>query len=257
MGLPMIRALQLLLLGAASFGAVYFFVAPRQTDNPAGQVSQASPGEEIQTGSVLPEDTAPPEATPPTKIDLRPGVETVLPTGETPLLVRDVTPPTMTARPRPTTLAQAHAPSPTPAAPAEKDRQERLFNPIVVGAGTLKTRDGEIHLAGIAAPAFEAMCGENPAQWPCGHMARAALQKFIHSRAVECTIPAGADKIPDPAECQVGGDDMSEWLVAQGWAKRDGAKFEDEEEKAREAKLGLWSPRRPIGHSTAIASGGG
>ena len=155
-------------------------------------------------------------------------METVLPTGETPLLVRDVTPPTMTARPRPTTLAQAHAPSPTPAAPAEKDRQERLFNPIVVGAGTLKTRDGEIHLAGIAAPAFEAMCGEKPAQWPCGHMARAALQKFIHSRAVECTIPAGADKIPDPAECQVGGGDMSEWLVAQGWAKHAGAKFEDE-----------------------------
>src|SRR6476620_2209914 len=94
-GLRMIRALQLLFLGAASFVAVYLFAPPKQTpaDNPVRELGQASPGEEIETGSVSPQ-----EATPPAKIDLRPGVETFLPSGATPLLVRDVTPPTMTSR---------------------------------------------------------------------------------------------------------------------------------------------------------------
>ena len=143
-----------------------------------------------------------------------------------------------------------------PASPA-RERTERLFNPMVLGAGTLKTRDGDIHLAGIAAPEFEAMCGEKPAAWPCGRMARAALQSFIHRRAIECTIPAGTEEIPDPASCQVGGDDISEWLVSQGWAKRNGERFGDEESKARDAKLGIWSPVRPGAQSTAVANGGG
>ena len=165
----------------------------------------------------------------------------------------------MTAGPRrTTTLAQADAPSPSPPAPAARERTERLFNPIVVGAGTLKTRDGEIHLAGIAAPEFEAMCGEKPAAWPCGRMARAALQSFIHRRAIECTIPAGADKIPDPASCQVGGDDMSEWLVAQGWAKRNGERVRGRGEARRAMRSSAsGAPARPSAQSTAVANGGG
>jgi endonuclease YncB( thermonuclease family) len=259
-GLRMIRALLLLLLGAASFVAVYIFVGPKRsfTHNAPIEVSSPAPVGEIETGSVSGDDTSRSEAPPPLRIELRPGAETLPPSDDLPRLVRDVTPDTMTAGPRLTMMqARSAAPSPSPpASPAEK-RRERLFNPMVLNAGTLKVRERKIHLAGVTAPEFEAMCGEKPAAWPCGRMARTALQSFIHRRAIECTVPAGAEKIPDPASCQVGGDDISEWLVSQGWAKRSGDRFGEEESRARDAKLGLWSPVRPGGQSTAVASGGG
>ena len=91
------------------------------------------------------------------------------------------------------------------------------------------------------------------AAWPCGRLARAALRSFIHSRAIDCEIPEGAAKIPDPATCFVGGENMSEWLVAQGWAKRSGDDFADVEKKAKQAKLGLWSAKRPD-QPTAVAA---
>ena len=106
-------------------------------------------------------------------------------------------------------------------------------------------REREIRLAGIRRRTSTRCCGEGAAAWPCGRMARAALRSFIRGRAIECEMPAGADKIPDPASCMVGGDDISEWLVAQGWAKRSGDAFESEEKKAREAKLGLWGDAPP------------
>jgi endonuclease YncB( thermonuclease family) len=157
----------------------------------------------------------------------------------------------MTAGPRVTgTLTRVEP----PAKPAEA-RTERLFSPIVVAAGTIRARDRDIHLAGIAAPEFEARCGEEAKAWPCGRMARAALRSFIRGRAIECTIPAGADAIPDPAQCQVGGDDISEWLIAQGWAKRSGEAFEAAEKKAQDAKLGLWGDGRPDAQPEVAASG--
>jgi len=163
-----------------------------------------------------------------------------------------VTPDNMTAGPRVTgTLARVDPPASTP----PKERTERLFNPIVVAAGAIKVRDREIHLAGVATPEFDKSCGKGATAWPCGRLARAALRSFIRNRAIECRIPAGADKIPDPANCVVGGDDISEWLVARGWAKRSGEAFEEAENKARDAKLGLWSERRPDSQASTVVRG--
>jgi endonuclease YncB( thermonuclease family) len=125
-----------------------------------------------------------------------------------------------------------------------------------VAAGTIKVRDREIHLAGIAAPEFGKICGEGAAAWPCGRVARAALRAFIRSRAIECEIPAGAEKIPDPAQCRSGADDISEWLVVQGWAKRNADLYEAAEKKARETKRGLWGDGRPDAQPGAVATGG-
>jgi endonuclease YncB( thermonuclease family) len=237
----MIRALMLVVLGAASFAGVYYFAAPGEPTavEPAPLLSPSSETT-TETGSI---ETAPPDVAQAVTFELRPGTEAMPQNTEPAKIVRDVTPDNMTAGPKVTgTLARVA--SPTAAEPA-KARTEKIFNAIVISAGVLKVRDREIRLAGIATPEFEERCGEGSAAWPCGRMARAALQRFIRGRAIDCEVPAGADKLPDPATCAVGGENVSEWLVAQGWAKRGGDSFEEAEKSAREAKLGLWSEGRP------------
>ncbi len=246
----MIRALLLVSLGVAAFAGVYLLMAP--TGTLTGEPEAAGPSQ----ASVPPPEAVPTsqqDATASVTFELRPGAEAVKPESEEPArAVRNVTPDNMTAGP-PVTGKLARI---DPRAAAAEARRERLFNPIVVSAGSIKARDREIHLAGIAAPEFDRRCGEGAAAWPCGRVARAALRSFIRGRAIECEIPAGADKIPDPAQCLVGGVNISEWLVAQGWVKRSGDLFEAVEEKAREAKLGLWGDGRPGGQSSEVATSG-
>ena len=47
------------------------------------------------------------------------------------------------------------------------------------------------------------------------------------------------------AHCSVGGRDIGEWLVSQGWARAEGPDYADAEKTAREEKRGVWSPVRP------------
>jgi endonuclease YncB( thermonuclease family) len=245
----MIRALTLIVIGAASFVAVYMLVptsAP-QADAPPAAAPASDTMTEAGTARSSAEDVS--AAVP---LDLRPGAEGPHPSEEEGRTVRDVTPASITAGPRVTgTLARVDLPAPPPSA-----RSARLFNPIVLAAGTFKVRDREIHLAGIHPPAFDELCGEGAAAWPCGRIARTALRNMIRGRAIECEIPAGTDNLPDSVSCIVGGDDIATWLVAQGWAKRSGDAFEGEERKAREAKLGLWADRRPDHQPDEIAAGG-
>jgi endonuclease YncB( thermonuclease family) len=249
----MIRALTLIVLGTASFAAVYVLVPPReaQTDVPeAAMAPLPAASMDTETVSVSAQDatTAPEDAMAAVGFELRPGAGQVMPESDARHAIRDVTPDNMTAAPRVTgTLSRIDPPALAP----PKERTERLFNPIVVAAGTIKVRNREIHLAGIAAPEFAKSCGKGATAWPCGRLARAALRSFIRGRAIECQIPAGVSKIPDPATCVVGGDDISGWLVAQGWAKRNGDAFQEAENKARDAKLGLWSEGRPDAQAVA------
>lgn len=258
----MIRAITLILLGTASFAAVYILVPPREapTDAPEAAAAQSPAVPTTPAGSssaatdiaaVSQQDAAVASI----GFELRPGAGQTLPepAGEAPNAIRDVTPDNMTAGPRVTgTLSRVERPASAP----PKERMERLFSPIVVAAGAIKVRNREIHLAGISAPEFDKTCGKGATAWPCGRLARSALRSFIRGRAIECHVPEGADKIPDPATCVVGGDDISEWLVAQGWAKRSGDAFQEAENKARDAKLGLWSDGRPDAQASTVASRG-
>jgi hypothetical protein len=121
---------------------------------------------------------------------------------------------------------------------------ERIHLPAFSAAGVVEKGSNRIRLMGITATAIEAQCGSGPDAWPCGRMARAALQRFVRRRAVECRAPDGqpADGV---AYCSVGGQDIGEWLVSQGWARAEGPHYADAEKTARDEKRGLWSPVRP------------
>lgn len=126
---------------------------------------------------------------------------------------------------------------------------KRYFKVRVRDAGTLEagllpTDTVLIRLEGIDAREADETCKkESGASWPCGAKARAALIRFIRSRAVTCTLPQGGETKDFAARCSVVGQDLSTWLVRQGWATpQKGA--EPELAKALDAakteRLGLW-----------------
>jgi endonuclease YncB( thermonuclease family) len=246
----MIRALIIVALGAASFAGVYYFVAP------AAEEAALPPPPSLD---IAPIDVASVPAIAPDPLEsmtfeLRPGAETLPDSFEPAHAVRNVTPDYITAGPTITGTLARVAP-PARAIEPPKARAERVFNAIVVSAGTIKVRGRDIRLADVAAPDFDTHCGEGAAAWPCGRMARAALRSFLRGRAIECEIPAGADDLPDSASCSVSGQSISEWLVTQGWAKRTGDAYEAAEFEAREAKLGVWSEKRPDGQAEVATNG--
>jgi endonuclease YncB( thermonuclease family) len=91
---------------------------------------------------------------------------------------------------------------------------------VVQNGGMFKTDKQTVHLAGLDALDYNDDCvgalGEN---WPCGHMARAALRRLIRARDVVCSI---LENLPDNAimaHCKVAGIDINEWVIRQGWAR--------------------------------------
>jgi endonuclease YncB( thermonuclease family) len=247
----MIRALIIALLGVASFAAVYLATAPDEHRERA-PVAAAGPAPDepanlsaLQFGPPIVTRLQPVRNSDAVSFELRPGGTAAIGSAdEDPTAVRDVTPETMTAPPTITGPLTRVQPVQVPQKAAEA-RMERLYNPVVAAAGVIRTGQRELQLGRIEAPAAEMSCGDGEAAWPCGRLARTALRRFVRGRAIECAVPAGAEEIPDVAQCEVGGEDISAWLVAQGWAKADGDAYSKSEAEARAAGLGLWSVRRP------------
>jgi endonuclease YncB( thermonuclease family) len=141
------------------------------------------------------------------------------------------------------------------ATPPQRETK-RYFKVRVRDAGTLEagllpTDTVLIRLEGIDAREADETCKkENGASWPCGAKARAALTRFIRYRAVTCTVPQGGGTLPQGGEtkdfaarCSVMGQDLSTWLVRQGWATpQKGAEPELDKalDAAKNERLGLW-----------------
>lgn len=253
----MIRAGLLALLGIASFAAVYVTTAP--SEPPAS--SPAEPELTAATAIARETEIADPDAAARDRINQTIAFE-LRPTGGLPdpetsgePHIRNVTPPEMTAAPvitGPLTRVATGGDVENAEARAEI---ERLFNPIVVAAGTIKAGGRDIALAGIAAPAFDERCGEDDAVWPCGRMARAALRRFVRGRAIECEVPAGTETVGEHTTCRVAGEDLAQWLVSQGWAKAAGDRYVEEQDAARAARLGLWGDGARADQADVASSG--
>jgi endonuclease YncB( thermonuclease family) len=141
-------------------------------------------------------------------------------------------------------LGQSDTQAETPPAPARKPKTKRFFRIVVVDGGTLKAGKRTIQLADIEARGAKAECTDSHGNdWPCGARARTALQQFIRWRAVTCTLPAGGVSPRFSAHCRIGGTDLSQWMLSQGWARVGlGAdkSLRDAQKKAKEKKRGIW-----------------
>jgi endonuclease YncB( thermonuclease family) len=141
--------------------------------------------------------------------------------------------------------ALAGEPSNNPLVPTAATQAQLIRLPRIPAAGLIENGKGSFRLEGVLVTAFDTQCGAGVDQWPCGRLAKTAVQRLIRGRTIECQLPQAGSNSAEAAECRVGGKNIGEWLVSQGWAKADGPRYAEAEKKAAEGKLGLWSPTRP------------
>lgn len=146
-------------------------------------------------------------------------------------------------------LGQAAPPAPPPAAvPVDNTaRPVLLYRPVATAAGMIETSGYKIALEGIdTLPPEETCNSDGGTTWPCGMAARTAFRNWLRSRAVECTVPGQPSDELIATECKLGGTDLAEWLVQNGWARaRNGTPMAETMKKAEGAKLGIFGSPPP------------
>ena len=115
----------------------------------------------------------------------------------------------------------------------------------VIDGDSLKMASLEIRLQGIDAVEGEQICHHDNGQaWPCGERATQALRAVINRRNVTC-VHHGTDGYGRTlGTCAVGGVNLNEWMVRQGWAvayTRYSNEYMDAQAEAEQAKRNIWS----------------
>ena len=118
--------------------------------------------------------------------------------------------------------------------------------------GVPKIREGDhlqigthrIRLGGIDAPSVDQLCLNNSGErWTCGVAARDELIKHVGNKSWTCHTRTTDRRGRTVARCEVDGEDIQKWMVANGWALafvRISRDYEADEKAAREAKAGMW-----------------
>lgn len=153
-----------------------------------------------------------------------------------------------TALPEAAQTVPPAAPGTTGGAPASGSQAARelktveLPRPVAEQAGILSFGDKRVQLAGIAPTATDKTCkGTNGREWPCGMVAKTALRLFLRQRTVNCGMDSDDWQGTATAECRIGSQDISTWLVENGWAEAEaGSSLMAASEKAKQTKLGLY-----------------
>lgn len=119
--------------------------------------------------------------------------------------------------------------------------------------GVPKIRDGDqltigstrIRLGGIDAPSLDQLCLNNTGErWTCGAAAHDELVKHVGDKSWTCRVTRTDRFGRSVARCDVGGEDIQKWMVANGWALsyvRFSHDYDADEKAARDAKIGLWA----------------
>ncbi|MFZ1815381.1 MAG: thermonuclease family protein [Rhizobiaceae bacterium] len=134
-------------------------------------------------------------------------------------------------------------PPPLPPRPPKPVTWPRV---AVISGGQLRSGETGIGLDGVVSLALEETCLAQDGQaWSCGNFAKAALQRLVRRRAIEC------DPVPEVSSgintrCRVGGRDIGAWLVEQGWAvPTANSGYEELLREARQAHRGQWRTVAP------------
>ena len=113
----------------------------------------------------------------------------------------------------------------------------------VIDGDTIEISGQRIRLAGIDAPESRQSCGPRAETWPCGRRAAMALADRVGTRTVRCA-QQGKDRYRRLiAVCRAGGEDLSAWMVEEGWAmayRRYSKSYVTAEDEARMSGRGIW-----------------
>ncbi len=121
-------------------------------------------------------------------------------------------------------------------------------NSIAVADGDSFRMGGERYrLQNIDAPELDQMCRDGAGrEWTCGRRARDELRRLLNQGPVDCRTITRDRFRRIVATCSVGGRDVGEVMVRNGWAtayKGRGAtsRYLSAESEARAGRRGLWA----------------
>jgi endonuclease YncB( thermonuclease family) len=117
--------------------------------------------------------------------------------------------------------------------------------PHIVDADTVYEGTAKIRLSGIDAPEMDQVCLDATGKrWNCGIDAKEKLQAFANGRPWICDLSGKDIYRRNLGSCTVQGEEVSRWLVRNGWAlafRRYSNAYVADEDFAREHKHGLWA----------------
>jgi len=113
-------------------------------------------------------------------------------------------------------------------------------------SGIIELKGKDLSLHGIQIVAHNATCKDSNGQWSCGKSAWEALKIKLDSGPVHCTLISdlqNTERNPEQANCLLKKENISIWLVSQGWALTSNepeAFLSSQENLARENNEGIW-----------------
>ena len=114
----------------------------------------------------------------------------------------------------------------------------------VVDGDATEIEDQRPKLNDIDAPELEQRCRLEGAPWRCGKDAAAALAWKVGQRLVTCEQEDKSKPGHVIAKCSVGGEDLGEWMVLNGWAVAlylYSYEYSRAETLARANQRGIWA----------------
>lgn len=114
----------------------------------------------------------------------------------------------------------------------------------VADGDTIEIDGSRIRLHGVDAPELHQRCSRDGVSFDCGREVAERLRAFIADRELRC-VGRNRDRYGRiVGVCTADGIDVNGWLVAQGLARAylaHSRAYAGEEQRARAARLGLWS----------------
>jgi endonuclease YncB( thermonuclease family) len=116
----------------------------------------------------------------------------------------------------------------------------------IIDGDTLEIHRTRIRLSGIDAPESNQLCrGDDSLQYRCGAKTANDLDGFIARRPVSC-VPVSLDQYGRTvATCAVGGVDLGDWLVRNGfaldWPQYSKGRYDAAQRDAEHAGRGIWA----------------
>ena len=119
--------------------------------------------------------------------------------------------------------------------------QEKVY---IVDGDTIHIGSNKYRFSGIDTPEMKQTCSKDNKIIMCGVLAKDALIQKINNRLVLCKEETIDRYKRIVAECFVNKESLSTYLVRNGYAfayRKYSKKFIEDEQYAKENKLGLWS----------------
>ena len=119
------------------------------------------------------------------------------------------------------------------------EKKIQVIDGDTIHIGKLKYR-----FFGIDAPEIKQICEKDNTKIQCGVIAKSVLQNKIADKIPECVVKDKDRYQRLVAECFIGKESLSRFMVRQGYAvaySQYSKDFIEDEKYAKENKLGIWS----------------